>query len=194
MTHQPDYEADLRHIIFNNSWLMGILEAARDCHLPDWAIGAGAIRSVAWDHLHNYATPTPIKDVDLVYFDPTDLTGQRDAAIERHLKQILATIPWEVTNQAAVHLWYSHHFGVDPVPPLTSTTDGIATWPETATCVGVRLEPDQSLTIIAPYGLDDLFNMVLRRNPRRVTLAHFRQRLAEKRITEKWPQVTIMDE
>jgi len=35
--------------------------------------------------------------------------------------------------------------------------------------------------------------MILRRNPRRVTVERFRQRLAEKRIQAKWPRVQVVD-
>jgi hypothetical protein len=37
-----------------------------------------------------------------------------------------------------VHRWYGRVFGAE-VPPLTSTADGVGTWPETATAVAVRL-------------------------------------------------------
>jgi hypothetical protein len=45
--------------------------------------------------------------------------------------------------------------------------------------------------VIAPLGLEDLFGLRLRRNPRRVTPEIFNQRLASKRISERWPGVTI---
>jgi len=35
--------------------------------------------------------------------------------------------------------------------------------------------------------------MILRRNPRRVTVERFRQRLQSKRILEKWPLVPVID-
>jgi hypothetical protein len=57
----------------------------------------------------------------------------------------------------------------------------------------VRLRDDDRLDIVAPCGLDDLFQMVLRRNPRQVTLEYFRWRVASKRIRETWPKVTVID-
>jgi len=35
--------------------------------------------------------------------------------------------------------------------------------------------------------------MILRRNPRRVTVERFRQLLAEKRIQAKWPRAQVVD-
>jgi hypothetical protein len=56
----------------------------------------------------------------------------------------------------------------------------------------VRLESDDRLTVVAPYGLDDLLGLVHRHNPRRASVEVFEQRLAPKRIAERWPRVTIV--
>jgi hypothetical protein len=41
--------------------------------------------------------------------------------------------------------------------------------------------------------LDDLLQMVLRRNPRRVTVELFHRRLHDKKICEKWPRVQVVE-
>jgi hypothetical protein len=53
--------------------------------------------------------------------------------------------------------------------------------------------PDDSLLVAAPHGLDDLLHMIVRRNPRRLMVDLFRQRLQSKRIREKGPRVPIPD-
>src|SRR5512132_4145903 len=45
---------------------------------------------------------------------------------------------------------------------------------------------------VAPCGLDGLFGLVCRRNPRRVTVAHYHQRLRDKRVADRWPKVEIV--
>jgi hypothetical protein len=57
----------------------------------------------------------------------------------------------------------------------------------------VRLIPHDAVLVAAPLGLDDLFQMILRRNPRRVSVELFRQRLREKAIQQKWPRVRVID-
>jgi uncharacterized protein len=101
-------------------------------------------------------------------------------------------ISWDVTNQAAVHTWYPHVFGVE-IEPLTCSADGVGTWPETATAIGMRLLADGSMGVVAPCGLDDLLNLVCRRNPRVVTIEQYRRRVANKRITKRWPRVRVFD-
>jgi hypothetical protein len=97
---------------------------------------------------------------------------------------------WDATNQASVHLWYEQRFG-SPAEPLTSVIDGVATWPETATAVALRLTGVGALAIAAPLGLDDLINGVYRRNPRRVSVAEYRRRLQRKNPEARWPGVRV---
>jgi hypothetical protein len=88
-----------------------------------------------------------------------------------------------------VHLWYPERFGVD-VEPFLDTDEAVATFPETASCVGVRLVGDR-LEVVAPYGLDDLFGLVCRHNPARVPTSFYAERIAEKCWRERWPRLTV---
>jgi hypothetical protein len=173
---------------------MGVLRAVRACDPPDWAVGAGAVRDLVWDHLHGHSRRTPPADVDVVYFDPSDLGPERELAFEARLTRLLPDVPWQVKNQAAVHLWYERRFGY-PRTPLGSLEEAIGTWPETATAVGVRLLPDDRVRVIAPRGLDDLFGLVWRRNPgTEMPPEQFRRRCREKEVARRWPRVRIVDD
>jgi hypothetical protein len=170
---------------------MQVLEAARDCDPPDWWIGAGVIRDLVWDELHGGFDHTKEKDVDLAFFDPTDLSPDRDLEVEAALRRCLPTVPRQARNQAAVHTWYERRFGF-PVEPLESSADAVATWPETATAVAVRLDTNDDLHITAPCGLHDLLKGVCRRNPRRVSVDEYHRRLEAKQIATRWPRVLIV--
>jgi hypothetical protein len=184
------YRQELIHLIRSTPWLMSILETVRWCNPPEWLVGAGVMRNLVWDHLHQYQTPTPLADVDVIFFDPQDVRPERDRMVQQQLAQQLPRVPWEATNQAAVHLWYEDVFGFS-VPALHSSEEAVGTWPETATSVAVRLLATDEISIVAPCGLTDLFNMVVRRNPRRVTREQFVQRLHSKQILRKWPRVQV---
>ena len=60
------------------------------------------------------------------------------------------------------------------------------------TAVAVHLHADDRLEIVAPCGLEDLFNLVCRRNPRRITIDHYHRRVRDKRIAERWPKVEVV--
>ncbi len=185
-------EADrLVALVRATPWFMRALAQVRTLGLRDWCIGAGAVRNLVWDALHGHATPSALADVDVAWFDAADLAPERDAQLQRRLQALAPDTPWEVTNQAGVHLWFERHFG-HPVAPLRSLEAAVASWPEYATAVGVRLDADDGLQVIAPHGLDDLFAMVVRRNPARVSLATYGERVASKRYTARWPRVTVI--
>lgn len=173
--------------------LMAALRAARALGLASWCIGAGVVRNAVWDALHGRPGATAPADVDVAYFDASRLDGGIDAELQARLEALLPGVPWEVTNQAAVHLWFEAHFG-HAVEPLVSLEDALASWPETATAVGLRLHGDGRLEVIAPLGLGDLFAGIVRRNPRRVSLAEYRRRCETKRYAERWPRVTVIHE
>jgi hypothetical protein len=185
-------EEKLLQVIHSHAWFMRILETVAACNLPDWGVGAGVLRNIVWDYLHGYRAPSYLADVDVAFFDPSDLSPERDRAIRQQLIERAADVPWEVTNQAGVHLWFEEYFGY-PVKPLRSLQDAVATWPETATSVVVRLTPAGAIEVIAPLGLADLFAMVVRRNPRRVSVELYHRRIAEKRYQERWPRVQIIE-
>ena len=125
-------------VVRRSAPLMAALRAAREVAAPDWLISAGAIRDAVWDALHHRRPTAVPRDVDVGFFDACDLTPARDAAVPAALCQRDPSLPWETKNQAAVHLWYPRAFGFD-VPPFRCCAEAVATFPEIASCVGVRL-------------------------------------------------------
>jgi hypothetical protein len=184
-------ERELERILRSDRWLMDVLEAARLVAAPQWVIGAGVIRDIVWDRAHGIQGPH--KDVDLAFFDPFDLSRDRDLAVEAQLMAVRPDVDWDAKNQAAVHRWYEGHFG-HPIPPIVSIEDAASRWPETATAVAVRLEASGELTIVAPLGLEDLLGPRLRHNRRQVTREYFEERRIRKNISQRWPRVEVISD
>ena len=174
-----------------SGWFMRALEAARALNLKSWCIGAGAVRNLVWDHLHGYGQPSALSDIDVAYFDAADLRPDAEARLQALLAARAPDVPWEVTNQAAVHLWFEGHFG-HAVSALGSLEEAVASWPEYATAVGIVLTEGSAIDIIAPHGLQDLFEIRVQRNPARVSVETYRLRVAEKRYAERWPRVSVI--
>ncbi len=168
---------------------MAALHAARSLGLHAWCIGAGAVRNSVWDQLHETQRVDQASDVDLVYFDSQALPDE-DETLRSRLTAMWPNARWDVTNQAHVHQWYEQTYG-QSVCALGSLEEGISTWPEYATCVGLRLCADDSLEVIAPHGLEDLFALRLRHNPLRATRAAFDERVASKGWLERWPKLRV---
>lgn len=185
-----DVEALISHV-HAEPWLVNVLNVVADSGLPDAWIGAGILRDLVWGHRHDGFDPAAVRDIDVAFFDPGELSRRRDDTAQQHLRS-MADLPWEATNQAAVHTWYAEHFHEDPVAPLASVHGAVATWPETATCVAIR-SASCRIEVCAPYGLGDLLHGIWRRNPARVSVAASTARLARHRVAERWPTVVVHD-
>jgi uncharacterized protein len=92
----------------------------------------------------------------------------------------------EVQNEARVHRWYAGHFGYE-IAPYESAEAAINSWPTTATCVGVRTASAGGLQLDAPFGLADLFNMIVRPNSLQITGELYEAKT--ERWTRLWPKL-----
>jgi hypothetical protein len=193
MTQNPDRADELTTLLIECRWFGDVLDVVAEVDPPDWWIGAGAVRDVVWDtRFGDGFDPGAVHDVDVAFFDPSDLRPERDAEVEECLCEVRDDVPWDAKNQAAVHLWYPRRFGID-VEPFDSIRQAVASWPETAAAVAVRLARDGSIDVCAPVGLDDLLDGVWRRNPTRVTEHEYQRRLTAKRPRDRWPGVLVYD-
>ncbi len=178
-------EDDILELVRADPWMMRVLRAAAALDLPDWMIGAGFLRNKVWDHLHGFSNPqVPTADMDLIYFDPSDVREEREKEYNRRLRA-LCDVNWSAKNQARMH-------GATGELPYTSAADGLAHWVETATCVAVTLRGGR-LRLIAPYGIDDLVKLVIRPSPCfRRDIQALKKRAASKQWLEKWPKLQII--
>jgi hypothetical protein len=184
---QDPLQTGLEQIVFNTPWLVGALHAVRTAGPPNAYVGAGAIRNVVWDALHGAQCVQHPNDIDVVYFQH-DERATVDWASQ--LRLALPSLRWDVTNQALIHHWQSRQLG-RPVSPYASLGAAIASWPETATAVAARLQQDDTLSLIAPYGLADLFQMHVRPSPGLTDPSVFHARLESKQWRTRWPQLTV---
>jgi len=173
-------------LITSDLWMMQVLTVARSIQLPDWWISAGFVRSKVWDNLHGYSKRTPLGDVDLIYFDSMNTHEETEKEIATQLRKVMPDVPWSVKNQARMHV-------VNGQDPYTSSFDAMSKYPETATAVGVRLLDDGQLELAAPWGVDDLLQMIVRPTPDFDGRQPHLRRIYDRRIREKkWESIWQM--
>ncbi len=158
-------------------------------NLSAWYLGAGCVAQTIWNLAHGKAPSADILDYDLVYYD-RDSSEEREERVTREARELVADLPIEVdaTNEARVHLWYPERFGYS-IQPYQSTEDAIGTWPTTATAIGVRPSGGQ-LEVWAPFGVDDLFNLVVRPNRVQITPAIYDAKIT--RWVARWPSLVVL--
>jgi hypothetical protein len=180
----PDFMADVVHNAANRA----ILSRWHRLDLPDAWLVAGCLFQTVWNLHTGRAPDADIKDYDVFYFDPTDLSAGAEQQAQARVASVFADlgVTFEVANQARVHLWYPAHFG-RPYPALASSQDGIGRFLVCETCVGVR--PGDCF---APYGLDGLYAGTLTPNPRSPNPDWFTAKTAS--YLERWPWLTVADQ
>lgn len=134
---------------------MTALRALRDVDLRLF-VAAGLVRGAVWDRLHGFPIPTPVADVDAIYFDPGRSHPRLDDDLERQLAARCPGLRWQVRNQARMHLRAGR------ATPYRDLSHAMAHWPETCTAVAARLDARDRIDLVAPFGCEDLLALVVR--------------------------------
>jgi hypothetical protein len=185
-------EAELEAILRRSEPLMRVLRTIRDLALPDWLLFSGAVYQRVLNHLGGRDLDYGVKDYDVGYFDASDISYDAEdavirrvaAAFEPPLRELV-----EVRNQARVHVWFEAKFG-EPYTPLSCSAEAPSRFVSPMFAVGVKLEPDDSMTVVAPFGLEDLFARVLRPNPMRGERSFPRIAASAK---DRWPEIEVLE-
>lgn len=178
-------------IVVASPILSTILSRWSAIDLPDCWLSGSAIAQTAWNRVFGLMPEHGLADIDLVYFDPSDLSEEREAHQAVQLRALFSDLPlWiDAKNEARVHLWYEAKFGY-PIAPYRSSEHAISTFPTTAGAVAIR--PNAvGLSIFAPFGLDDLLSCTVRPNKAQITQAIYERKIA--RWPSCWPALTIID-
>jgi len=177
----------LQALIASDARRMHVLRLVRALALPDCWVAAGFVRSRVWDHIHQHAESPLPADIDVIWFDPERPAVEDDAELERMLRTCDASLGWSVKNQARMHLRNGDR-------PYRSAKDAMRYWPETATAVAVRLDAQGHIEVAAPFGLDDLFELVVRPTARFLSMKHgvYLDRIHAKQWQVRWPRLTML--
>jgi hypothetical protein len=185
---RTDWER-LRDLLSIDGGFLEMLAAVRSLGLCDGWITAGAVRNRVWDHLHGYREPTPLNDVDVIYYDADDIDEGTEKRLEVELHRRLPGHPWSVKNQARMAIRNGDG-------PYRSSNHALEHWCETPTAVGIRLDFRDDIEMIAPFGLDDLFGLIVRPTPfakgHPKKLDQYRERMKKKNWPHRWPRIRVL--
>jgi hypothetical protein len=181
-----DHAAALRGILSGDAPRWRLLGLVRSLGLPDCWVGAGFIRDTVWDRLHGRPASPLRGDVDVVWFDPARAETAEDRRLEELLRGLDPSVGWSVKNQARMHRRNGD-------PPYGSAADAMRHWPETATAVAARRGEADRCEVAAPFGLEDLFALVLRPTPKFAGERHgtFLERVRVKGWLLAWPLLRV---
>jgi len=162
--------------------------AALDCvfqlNLPQCYLAAGFVRNLVWDHLHRNAFPTPLNDIDVIYYDTSEQKDNVYLEYEAILNSMMPEVVWQVRNQANMHRRNGDS-------PYLSCLDAMRYWPEKETAVAIRKISNGHYECISVFGFESLFNFEVTWNPKRSRYI-FEQRIQSKNWLLYWPKLIIL--
>lgn len=179
----------LKEILFMNKKLKYLLEILDECNINQCYIGAGCINQTVFNYYHGYEMDYGINDYDIVYFDEDVSYDVEDRVINKIRSKVKnKDIKLDIKNQARVYLWYYEKYGIMR-KPYVSVNDAISKWTSTVTCVGVRIK-DGKFEVYAPYGLNDLFGLIIRPVKIEIDKESYEERCIKWK--KKWPKLKII--
>jgi hypothetical protein len=182
-------KSELLRIVQLNPNIKELLETIKFPNDHEWYVAAGCVNQTVWNYLTDREITNGIEDYDIVYWDEDTSYEAEDKVIKNIEKQIAhLEIEVDIKNQARVPIWFEDKYGYK-IDPYKNLVHAISTWPATATCVGVTRK-EKDFHVAAPYGLSDLFNMVLRINQPTAI-----KELTDKKVdkwTSKWPELKLV--
>jgi uncharacterized protein len=180
----------LIEIVTRNPYIVAILDSNPFPSCNNWYLGAGCICQSVWNYISEKEITDGIKDYDLVYYDVNDISREKETEEQERTKRLLGHLPVEVevVNEARVHLWFEQEFG-KKIDQLKSCEDAINGWPTTATAIGVN-KIGGKINVYAPYGLNDLFGMVVRPNKPSVIKWVYEKKV--EKWTKIWPNLKVI--
>ncbi|CAB9492677.1 nucleotidyltransferase family protein [Alteromonas macleodii] len=208
----------LGDVIKRDPFRMDCLHTLRSLDLPQGYIGAGFVRNAIWDELHERVKPTPLNDIDVIFFSDeiavsqnvaiaqtsTEPVFQRQehslitAATKSEIKTQEKAIEHQLTKimpqanwqvKNQARMYLSHGHS-----PYKSSHEAISYWPERETCVAVRLLANDDLDVLAPFGLAANFAGTISINPQYPRPDVFRKRLASKNWLDVWPLLKLREQ
>jgi hypothetical protein len=187
-----DLEARLSGLVRASPTLMRVLEGVRSLGLPDWRVFSGAVYQTVWNARTGRDPDYGVKDYDVGYFDPDTSWDAEDVWIKRAAALFAPDLAErvELRNQARVHLWFENRFG-EPYAALSRTDEALERFVSPTFAVGIRLEADDRISVAAPFGLQDVFDLRIRPNPKRPPAAGWRR--ATDSAKARWPEIEVME-
>lgn len=174
-------KADRLAVLLSSPAKMSVLSTVRDVLGEGAWVTGGFLRETVWDAQHGFAIPSPPDDLDVVFFDDQRIDEDRDKEMAHALHKKSPNARWSVKNEARMHM-------ASKEEQYSSLDDAVSKFPETASALATRVDSDNVLHIIAPHGVDDLFDLVLR--PTATSkMSRAEERIAAKQWERKWPKL-----
>jgi hypothetical protein len=182
-------QIELRQILgdalMRDAWHRDTLSFVRSESQLAWIAG-GFVRNFIWDLAFDLGSFSRPHDVDVLIFDAPTLQESRERVLETGLRRRAPRVNWSVRDQKRMH-------ALSGDPPYSSLMEALRAFPDRSSAIAVRLENDERIEILAPFGLDDAFAGLVRPTPAGFADERFQRFVAKKlpgwRV--RWPELQV---
>ncbi|MCP9312692.1 nucleotidyltransferase family protein [Liquorilactobacillus satsumensis] len=182
------YEKELITLVKRTPEFTEIFHILDSYQLGKALICGGALRDLVWNTLSKQSTSLLRGNIDVLYGDSAE-TYEQLLTRRALLGQCHSKYLWNLQNVVLNNSQTRQPFGKTPEEALT-------TLPETCSAVAITFEAG-TFKILAPFGLQDLFNMEVHPTPRFIKdsdlLNQFKRRSALKGWEQRWPVTFFAD-
>ena len=164
-------------LILSNPANRALLERLPVLGLPQCYLTGGCLFQAVWNSRLGWEADRHVRDYDVSYFDPTDLSWEAEDRAIRQVNEATVDlgVRVELSNQARVHVWYEQKFGT-PGIVLGSSKEAISRFLMPCCCLGIEVATG---ALFAPFGLADTWEGILRPNPSNLQPERFRAKAAD---------------
>ena len=152
------------NILKKNTNLIKVLDFIDTLQLPNYYIAAGSVFQTIWNYFDNVDLDNNIKDIDLIYYDKTNLDFNKDIEIYNKIiefcKKNNLNYEIDVSNEARMHLWKKEHENKD-VEQYKNSEDAINYWIANIHAIGIT-KINNEIYVYAPFGLSDIYSKTIR--------------------------------
>lgn len=133
-------------IIKQNSDLVTILDYIYELKLPNFYIAAGSVFQTIWNYYDNKPLNFGIKDIDIIYYDPINLSKESEQKLEKtiedYLKKAGLNYELDIHNEARMHLWKKDNENKN-IDQYKNSEDAIDQWIATVHAIGITKENNE---------------------------------------------------
>ncbi|WP_405097939.1 nucleotidyltransferase family protein [Micromonospora sp. NBC_01412] len=125
---------ELRELVRANASLMRALTVVRDSGIPDAWIGAGVLRDLVWGCRYGTGFDLcAVRDVDVAFFDPADLSRDNDQRTTGRLAALEPGLgaPFRFLDDLKTGFWIA--------PPVDLDRKRVAPWRDRCTRDGAQV-------------------------------------------------------
>ena len=179
----------LIEIIKKSDRSMTCLEMLKDSPASefDYYLAGGAVYQTVFNYYHGYDLNYGIKDYDVIYFDNNNLSYEAEDQIIKEVKAFFkeskVSLYLDIKNEARAHIWLKEKYG-EEIDRYKNLDEVLRNWGFSACAIGIRLERG-NIKVLAPYGLEDLFSMKIRK------VGNYDISQKARELKNKWPNVDI---